>query len=115
METGRGGRPLGPGGRPSGPDQVPAAPPPGPARRGSEKEGEIPRRDRERDPGRIPKLTLAHCDAEVVNGSDRITSNGAPLRRVTPDGWLGNPALVSLSILTEASSWMGQFNPDRAG
>jgi hypothetical protein len=49
---------------------------------------------------------MAHCDAVPVNGSSRIKSSGAPPRRMTPNGWLENPELVSLPILTQTSSWM---------
>jgi len=49
---------------------------------------------------------MAHCDAAGMNGGNRIISHGAPPWRLMPNGWLGNPALVSLPVLTEASSWM---------
>ncbi len=49
---------------------------------------------------------MAQRDAVPVNGSDRILISGAPLRRVMPNGWLGNPANISLPILTGASPWM---------
>jgi hypothetical protein len=39
---------------------------------------EVPCQDRERDPGRIPRSDVAHRDAAVLNGSDRIPSHGAP-------------------------------------
>jgi hypothetical protein len=46
--------------------------------------------------GRIPRSDVAHLDAVVLNGSDRIRSHGAPPRRMTPDGFLGSPPIVSL-------------------
>jgi len=58
--------------------------------------GGCPGRDRERDSGRIPRSDVAHCDAAALNGSDRILSHGAPPWRMTPNGCLGNPAIVSL-------------------
>ena len=58
--------------------------------------GGCPGRDRERDPGRIPRSDVAQRDAAVWNGSDRILSHGAPPWRMTPNGCLGNPAIVSL-------------------
>ena len=33
-----------------------------------------------------------HVDAVPSNGSNRIKSNGAPLRRMMPDGRMENPA-----------------------
>jgi len=55
---------------------------------------------------------LAQHDAVSVNGSDRILIRGAPLWRVMPNGSLGNPAKISLPILTEDSSWMAPVNRD---
>ena len=42
------------------------------------------------------RVTVAHRDAAVLNGSDRISSHGAPPRRMMPKGRLGSPAIVSL-------------------
>jgi hypothetical protein len=39
---------------------------------------------------------MAHRDAAGVNGGDRMTPHGAPRLGVTPNGWLGSPAIVSL-------------------
>jgi hypothetical protein len=55
-----------------------------------------PRQGRERDPGCIPRSDVAYRDAAVLNGSDRIHSHGAPPSRMTPNGCLGSPAIVSL-------------------
>jgi hypothetical protein len=49
-----------------------------------------------RDSGRIPRSDVAQYDAAVLNGSDRILSRGAPPWRMTPNGCLGNPAILSL-------------------
>ena len=57
---------------------------------------EVSRQDRERDSGCIPGSAMAHCDAAGVNGSNRILSHGAPLRRMMPNGWLGSPVIVLL-------------------
>jgi hypothetical protein len=68
-----------------------------PVRRAQDQSGGgCPGRDRERDSGRIPRSDVAHCDAAVLNGSDRILSHGAPPWRMTPNRCLGNPAIVSL-------------------
>ena len=45
---------------------------------------------------RIPRSDVAHRDAAVLNGSERILSRGAPPRRMTPDWCLGSPAIVLL-------------------
>jgi hypothetical protein len=58
--------------------------------------GGCPGRDRERDPGRIPRSDVAQRDAAVWKGSDRIHSPGALPLRMTPKGCLGSPAIVSL-------------------
>jgi hypothetical protein len=42
------------------------------------------------------RVTVAHHDAAVLNGSDRILSHGAPPSGMTPNGYLGRPAIVSL-------------------
>jgi hypothetical protein len=55
-----------------------------------------PGRDRERDSGRITRSDVAHRDAAVLNGSDRIHSHGGPPRRMTPNGCLVGPVIVVL-------------------
>jgi hypothetical protein len=44
----------------------------------------------------IPRSDVAHYGAAVLNGTDRKLSHGAPPWRMTPNGCLGNPAIVSL-------------------
>jgi hypothetical protein len=39
---------------------------------------------------------VVHRDAAVLNGSDRIPSHGAPLKRMAPNRWLGSPVIVSV-------------------
>jgi hypothetical protein len=52
--------------------------------------------DRERDSGRITRSNVAHRDAAVLNGSDRINSLGGPPRRMTQNGCLVGPVIVVL-------------------
>jgi hypothetical protein len=42
------------------------------------------------------RVTVEQRDAAVLNGSDRMTSLGAPPSRMTPIGCVGSPAIVSL-------------------
>jgi hypothetical protein len=53
-------------------------------------------RQRSGTPGAVPRSDVAHRDAAVLNGSDRILSHGAQPWRMTPNGCLGSPAIVSL-------------------
>jgi hypothetical protein len=42
------------------------------------------------------RVTVAQCDAALLNGSDRITSPGDPPLPMTPNRCLGSLAIVSL-------------------
>src|SRR5262249_15519210 len=80
-----------------------------PARRG----GGCPGRDRERDSGRIPRSDVAHRDAAVLNGSDRIHSHGAPPRRMTPNGCLGSPVMLWCQFDSVVKSQVWHETPHR--
>jgi hypothetical protein len=61
-----------------------------------------PSRDRERGSGRIPGSDVVHRDAAVLNGSDRRPSDGAPSRRMTPNGSLGSLSAGKPTYLTDS-------------
>ena len=78
-----------------------------PAKGGTQRTGdgqEVTRSESKRLPVKIEGGTqvasrgtdMAQGDAAGVNGSNRILSHGAPLRRVMPNGCLGSPVLVLL-------------------
>jgi hypothetical protein len=60
---------------------------------------------------RIPRSDVAHCDAAVLNRSDRILSHGAPPKAGHAECTSRKSRKRLAPVLTQASSWTSEGSP----